>query len=585
MFNHEIFAVSFARTVDLVRTRAPLQQQKSSLRAVYALTSLASAMMRVYEGLLSVDDVGIPDNLPFVPALVRQMQGHAVAEIAIAKGATPAELLALVRGLAAEAPESGGGVMRIKEMLRDAGSKAIMVIPLQPAEPETVRRAPSVTQAFEMSAIEEAAAAAEPRPAAPVAGSAPTEVEPEKSALAPGESDSALQLSETGERLIMFDEEVLAEAPPAAGSNAAAAPPGSVAEAAGGAEVEATPVVEEYRPDVLSSETPLGAALQAVARDPYGRGILDRLSDLAALTLEALKQDRVQAALHAMSAIIAWEPEAPEGSPKNSYGIVIRRMLTRDVLALVAQYVADPRLSSEATRIMQRARTDGAEVLLGLLATSETIRERKAYMLALKGMPEGVAQVIHMLHHHQWFVVRNVAELMGEARIEESVGELGRLLSHHEARVRKAAAVALAKIGTAATVEPLRRALKEGNAELKALVAGSIVGREARALAMPLVALAEGEENHDVLKEYYRALGRIGTPDAVQALIKAGEPGGRLLGRRPTAPRLAAVEGLRLAGGNLAAAALEKLSDDGDKAVREAARRAVGEVKARAGSN
>jgi HEAT repeat protein len=225
---------------------------------------------------------------------------------------------------------------------------------------------------------------------------------------------------------------------------------------------------------------------------------------------------------------------------------------------------------------MQRSKTDGAEVLLGLLATAETIRERKAYMAALREMPEGVAQVIHMLHHHQWFVVRNVAELMGESRIEESVPELGLLLTHQEPRVRRAAVVAMAKIGSATTVEPLRRALKEGTPEMRALIAGSIGGPEAKALAMPLVALAVAEENLDVLREYYRALGRIGTPEAVQALAKACEPGGRLVGRRPTAPRLAAVEGLRLATAPASAAALEKLTEDADKQVREAARRALG---------
>ena len=47
MFNPEIFAVNFARTVDLLRERLPNKEtQKASLRAVYALTSLASATVR-----------------------------------------------------------------------------------------------------------------------------------------------------------------------------------------------------------------------------------------------------------------------------------------------------------------------------------------------------------------------------------------------------------------------------------------------------------------------------------------------------------------------------------------------------------
>jgi len=83
----------------------------------------------------------------------------------------------------------------------------------------------------------------------------------------------------------------------------------------------------------------------------------------------------------------------------------------------------------------------------------------------------------------------------------------------------------LAKIGTAGTVEPLRRVLKEGDSELRALVAGSI-GRASRALAMPLVALIEAEQDPAVVREYYCALGRIGSPDALLALTRAAAPGG-----------------------------------------------------------
>lgn len=577
MFNHEIFAVSFARTIDLLRTGAPVEQQKSSLRAVYALTSLASAMVRVYQDMLTVDDVGIPDSLPFVPRLIQQMRDHQVAEVAIAKGATPTELLALIRGLAAE-PSPEGGVLDLKKRLRDVRSTAIMVIPLQPEESDTGRRGPSVTQAFEAAAIEEAMTAADSASVEP-----PQPPGPRLSFEFPAELPAAMPSIE-----FAMDEpaepEVAAAEPPAAtpleGLSAAAemlaAPP-----AGAPAPRQLEPSVEQLEPQVISAETPLGQALAHVARDPYGTTILDRLTDLSDQIQLALREDKIQAALHAMSAVIAWEPEAPAGSPRNSYAIVLRRMLTREVLAQVAQFVADARLGPEATKVMQRGRSDAAEVLLGLLATAETMKERKAYMTALREMPDGLSHIVHMLEHTQWFVVRNVADLMGEQRVEEAVPDLGRCLTHSDPRVRRAAAVALAKIGSAATVEPLRRVLKEGDRELRALIAGSIGGHKSRALAMPLVALAEQEQDVDVLREYYRALGRIGTPDAVQALAKAAQPGGRLLGRRPSGPRVAAVDGLRIAGGQAAAAALQGLAADGDKAVRELARRALEELKTR----
>jgi HEAT repeat protein len=126
--------------------------------------------------------------------------------------------------------------------------------------------------------------------------------------------------------------------------------------------------------------------------------------------------------------------------------------------------------------------------------------------------------------------------------------------------------------------------LKEGDRDLRALLASIIGGHTARALAMPLVTIAAQETDLDVLREMYKALGRIGSPEAIQALVAAAEPGGRLLGRRPGAPRAAAVEGLRIAGGPAAAAALKGLAEDADRVVREAASRALVELRARAAS-
>jgi HEAT repeat protein len=183
-----------------------------------------------------------------------------------------------------------------------------------------------------------------------------------------------------------------------------------------------------------------------------------------------------------------------------------------------------------------------------------------------------------MLRSQQWQVARNVAEVVGEARIEEAATYLVALTRHADQRVRRAALAALAKIGTPPTVEPLRAALKEGPPELRALIA-SAVGRGSRGLVGLIASFAESESDVALLREYYRALGRIGTPEAVRILAGAAEAGGRLLKRKSGAMRLAAVEGLRLAG-NEAATSLQSLASDGDRSVREAAQQALGAAPA-----
>jgi HEAT repeat protein len=79
-----------------------------------------------------------------------------------------------------------------------------------------------------------------------------------------------------------------------------------------------------------------------------------------------------------------------------------------------------------------------------------------------------------------------------------------------------------------------------------------------------------------VLADYYRALGRIGTPEAVQALARVAQTQGGFLRRRSSAARVVAVEALGQAGGAPALRTLEALKNDGDKAVRSAVEKALG---------
>src|SRR6266568_3879465 len=180
----------------------------------------------------------------------------------------------------------------------------------------------------------------------------------------------------------------------------------------------------------------------------------------------------------------------------------MRRFYTKPVLEGVSRLLGAPKHRAAAVAALQRGGAAGVEVLMDVLAAAPTVGERRAVFDALKHMTEGTDQLVHMLEHSQWFVVRNVAELIGELGMDEAV-----------------------------------------------------------------------------VRELILALGRIGSPDAVQALIKWAQPTGRFFGRKPSELRVAAVEALRLAATPAALGTLEGLSDDGDREVREAASRGVAELK------
>lgn len=293
----------------------------------------------------------------------------------------------------------------------------------------------------------------------------------------------------------------------------------------------------------------------------------------------AMKTHRIGQALAIVVGVVRAEQQISDATRKRQYSIALKRMYTKSLLEAIAELANSPLERDDALLVLRRAGEDGVEVLLDLLVAAPTIEERRGIFMALTGMKEGTDQLVHMLGHHQWFVVRNVAELAGELALDDAVPALAQQLDHDDERVRKAVALALAKIGSSAAAEPLRRALRDKSPEVRMQAAVGVGGRRSSALAMPLVVAMEEEADEGVERELILALGRIASPAAVQALIKFAQPGGRLFGRKPAALRATAVEALRLAATPAAVGTLEGLTDDGDKQVRTAAQSALADLK------
>jgi len=341
---------------------------------------------------------------------------------------------------------------------------------------------------------------------------------------------------------------------------------------------ESTAASSGFSPAAAATRT-TGDLIAQLQEKPEGPHVGEVLAILGRQLETSMKTHRVTQALTIVAGIVRAEQQVSDATRRRQYSIALKRMYDKALLEAIAEVADHPSDREPALLVLRRAGEDGVEVLLDLLVAAPTIEERRGIFMALTGMKEGTDQLVHMLGHHQWFVVRNVAELAGELALDEAVPALAQQLEHDDERVRKAVALALAKIGSSAAAEPLRRALRDKSPEVRLQAALGVSGRKSSALAMPLVVAMEEEEDEGVERELILALGRIGSTAAVQALIKFAQPGGRLFGRKPAALRATAVEALRLAATPAAIGTLEGLTDDGDKQVRAAAQSALADVK------
>jgi HEAT repeat protein len=319
-------------------------------------------------------------------------------------------------------------------------------------------------------------------------------------------------------------------------------------------------------------------ALRLLEGDPIGIDAPGRLESVVAAVDSALRERDYDAVVATAAAVARLERDIPDGELRRTYQIAIRRMLPSKAVEHVVKLTAGPR-RQDALEVLKHAGADASETLLHELVESESMEQRRALYNALRQVNTASPLLGRLLLHDEWFVVRNVAELCGDLRAEDTVPQLARHVTHGDERVRRAVAGALAKIGTSLAVEPLRQLLHDPSPQVRLQAVQGLDGTRSRGLAMSLALAAEEETNPDVLKELLLALGRIGTPDAVQALARAAAPGRRLFNRRPLSTRLGAIAGLRVAGSAPAATALQGLLGDDEQSVRDAAQEALAGMK------
>lgn len=162
--------------------------------------------------------------------------------------------------------------------------------------------------------------------------------------------------------------------------------------------------------------------------------------------------------------------------------------------------------------------------LLERLAEEETLSARRKVMGTLSRLgPVALPHLIAGLKDSRWYVIRNLALVLGTIGLPEAILPLRPVLTHADPRVRKEAVKALTRIGTPAAADALLQRLGDADPGVRQSVMAALgtlkVTRAVRPLAEVAGQFSAFAKEVDSQKAAIMALGSIRDPQAVPVLV------------------------------------------------------------------
>ena len=134
-------------------------------------------------------------------------------------------------------------------------------------------------------------------------------------------------------------------------------------------------------------------------------------------------------------------------------------------------------------------------------------------------------------------------------------------------------------LGTPRALKAIQQALTDPVPATRMQAAAALVARKDVLTTAPeLLRALDVEKDEDVQAAFLAALGKLGTPEAVERLVNASEQKRGMFQRKTTSVRVAAVIGLAEARSDEAVSALRALHDDKDDDVRAAVTLALSRI-------
>ena len=323
-----------------------------------------------------------------------------------------------------------------------------------------------------------------------------------------------------------------------------------------------------------------GALLTQLESTGEPAEIAQVLEDLVVIAEAAARQGQARVVGEILYRVGLRETELPHFEQKRAAAVAIKRIGKPEVLRLVARELPHDVVNRDKNMaVLARAEEAGADALIEQITSVMQQRDRRVYFEALLATRSGVPALLHMLGDARWFVVRNAADLLGEMQVAEAEGPLSQLLQHEDERVRRAGTGALMSLGTPRALQTIQKALTDPVPSTRMQAAAALVTRKDVLTTAPqLLRALDLEKDDEVQAAFLAALGKLGTPEAVERLVNASGQKRGMFQRKTTSVRVAAVIGLAEARSEGALSALRALHDDKDEEVRAAVTLALGRI-------
>lgn len=328
----------------------------------------------------------------------------------------------------------------------------------------------------------------------------------------------------------------------------------------------------------FAGSVPSGTPAELLARVDAARDADARaraVDEVVLATEHAARDGRALVVGELLAGLVERESGAASDA-KRTFTLAFRRVAKAAPLRGIAALLPlRPELRERHVAILARAGEEGADAVIEMLSQAQTAEDRRVYFDVLLHLNAGIPALLHMLGDPRWFVARNAAELLGEMGAAAAEQPLVGLLHHADDRVRRAATESLLRLNTPGSVAAVEAVAQQGAPAVRAGAIAALAKRRDGNTAATLVRALDAEGDEEVQLVLLTALGKVGSPDAIERLLGAAQPEGRFFRKKSSAFRAQAVLALGETRNPEALAAVRGYLEDREQEVKDAALRAL----------